>query len=325
MDFAALTAWLSDPAVLVMLSIFGAAFFLVIGTAYILGFRGAVQRRLQGASEHDGAADQTSIRLQSTGQAEKLLGPFRKYFVPGNDDGKLSSVRVRLIQAGYLTPSALRSYFAIRALLGIALALAIGLLAPLLSKAIALERLALLSMVVALIGFYLPSLWVSLRIGSRQTACRDGFPDALDMLLICVEAGLGLDAAINRVAEEIRRAHPILAEHFALMGLELRAGKTREDALRNLSMRIGTDEVASLVTLLLQSEMLGTSIAQSLRVYASDMRVRRLLRAEEKAGKVPVLLSIPLILCILPSLMTVVMAPAAIRVIRSLLPALGSH
>lgn len=324
MDFAALTARLTDPDILLMISIFGAAFFVVIGMANILAFRGGVQRRLRGAVDADPEVERPAIRLQSTGRAEKLLGPLRKYLVPGEDEN-LTSVRIRLIQAGYMTPSAVRSYFAIRAILGIGLALVIGLLAPVLSKAISVERLAILSVIVALIGFYLPSLWISMRINSRQSACRDGFPDALDMLLICVEAGLGLDAAINRVAEEIRRAHPILAEHFALMGLELRAGKSREDALRNLSMRIGLDEVASLVTLLLQSEMLGTSVSQSLRVYATDMRARRLLQAEEKAGKVPVLLSIPLILCILPSLMTVVMAPAAIQVIRNLLPALGGR
>lgn len=322
MDFTGLTARLDNPDTLVMLAIFGAAFFVFMGTANILVFRGSVQRRLHGAADEAPAEDRPTVRLQTTGRAEKLLGPLRKYFVPG-DDETISSVRVRIIRAGYMTPSAVRSYFALRALLGLTLAIAIGLLAPMLSKAMSLQWLVALSLVVALIGFYLPSLWISLRIRSRQEACRDDFPDALDMLLICVEAGLGMDAAINRVSEEISRAHPILAEHFALMGLELRAGKSREDALRNFSMRIGIDEVAALVTLLLQSEMLGTSVSQSLRVYATDMRARRLLRAEEKAGKVPVLLSIPLILCILPSLMTVVMAPAAIRVFRNLLPVMG--
>ena len=145
-----------------------------------------------------------------------------------------------------------------------------------------------------------------------------GFPDALDLLLICVEAGLGLDAAIARIAQELTGAHRRLGENFALMTIEMRAGSSRRDALRNLADRLGIDEVRALVTLLNQSEELGTSIADALRVYSAEMRTRRMLRAEIKANALSVKLSIPLALFIFPVIMTVILLPVIIRIIRSL-------
>ena len=173
------------------------------------------------------------------------------------------------------------------------------------------------------LGLYLPVLYVRVRANRRMEEIINGFPDALDLMLVCVEAGLGLEAAFARVGMEMTDSHPRLAEQLGAVVLEMRAGRNREDALRRMADRAGADEVRAFATLLIQSTKLGSSIAQTLRVYASEMRERRRLRAEEKAHRLPVLLSIPLVACMLPVMIGVLMLPAAIRVVRAVLPALA--
>ncbi len=187
--------------------------------------------------------------------------------------------RMRLMQAGYMRPSAVASYYTIRLVLAFGLPTLFVLIGPMISQKMEMEAVVWSAGALAILGFYIPVYLVLRKISARQLAVREGFPDALDMLLVCVEAGLSLDAAINRVSTEIEKAHPIIAAQFGLVGLELRAGKTREDALRHLSDRVGIDEVSSLVTLLVQSDAMGTSIAQALRVHADELRVNRMLRA----------------------------------------------
>jgi tight adherence protein C len=176
----------------------------------------------------------------------------------------------------------------------------------------------------ALAGLYLPNLWISAKADRRKTALLNGLPDALDLMLVCVEAGLGIEAAFDRVGREMTRSHPLLAEMLGTVVLELRGGRSREDALRRMADRAGVDELRAFSTLLIQSGKLGSSIADTLRIYASEMREKRRLRAEEKAHKLPVLISLPLVGCMLPVMIGVLMLPAVIRVIRSLMPALGS-
>ena len=171
-------------------------------------------------------------------------------------------------------------------------------------------------------GLYLPSLFIRARADRRQQELINGFPDALDLMLVCVEAGLGLEAAFARVGMEMTTSHPRLAEQFGAVVLELRAGRSHEDALRRMADRAGADEIRAFATLLIQSTKLGSSIAQTLRTYASEMRERRRMRAEEKAHRLPVLISIPLVACMLPVMIGVLMLPAAIRVVRAVLPAL---
>jgi tight adherence protein C len=142
-------------------------------------------------------------------------------------------------------------------------------------------------------------------------------------MLVCVEAGLGLESAFSRVGMEITTSHPLLAEQFGAVVLELRAGRSREDALRRMADRAGVDEIRAFSTLLIQSTKLGSSLAQTLRIYAAEMREKRRMRAEEKAHRLPVLISIPLVACMLPVMIGVLMLPAAIRVVRTLVPALG--
>jgi tight adherence protein C len=180
--------------------------------------------------------------------------------------------------------------------------------------------------IFALFGLYFPNLFISARAARRQQALVNAFPDGLDLMLVCVEAGLGMEAAFARVGSEMTRSHPLLADVIATVVLELRAGRSREEALRRMADRAGVDEIRSFATLLIQSDKLGSSIAQTLRVYAAEMRERRRLRAEEKAHRLPVLLSVPLVACMLPTMIGVLMLPAIIRVVRTLVPAMmGTH
>jgi tight adherence protein C len=186
-----------------------------------------------------------------------------------------------------------------------------------------LMKLYFTTVVAAAVGLYLPVLIIRIKADRRREEIINSFPDALDLMLVCVEAGLGLEAAFTRVGMEMTESHPRIAEQLGSVVLEMRAGLNREDALRRMADRAGADEIRAFATLLIQSTKLGSSIAQTLRVYASEMREHRRLRAEEKAHRLPVLLSIPLVTCMLPVMIGVLMLPAAIRVIRAIVPALA--
>ena len=175
----------------------------------------------------------------------------------------------------------------------------------------------------ALAGLYVPAVFLAAKADRRQREIINGFPDALDLMLVCVEAGLGMDSAFARVGMELTTSHPKLAEQFGAVVLELRAGRSHEDALRRMADRAGAEEIRAFATLLIQSSKLGSSISQTLRVYASEMREHRRMRAEEKAHRLPVLLSVPLVGCMLPVMIGVLMLPALIRVIRTMIPAMG--
>jgi tight adherence protein C len=156
----------------------------------------------------------------------------------------------------------------------------------------------------------------------RKEAITNGFPDCLDLLLVCVEAGLGLEAALDRVAREMAMSHPLVSDLLTTATLRLRAGATREETLRRMAEDAGVDEIRSFATLLIQSDKLGTSVATTLRVYAAEMRERRRMRAEEKAHRLPVLISIPLVAFMLPVMIGKMMIPAVVRVVRDLVPAM---
>ncbi len=180
---------------------------------------------------------------------------------------------------------------------------------------------ALIGALVA--GYYLPQLWLKNAISVRKEKLVHGFPDALDLMVVCVEAGLGLDQAISRVGQEVKAAHPDLGGEFLLLNLELRAGLSREEGLRNLVNRTDLDDIRSLVALLIQTDRFGTSIGQALRVHSDSMRNKRRMKAEEKGAQLPVKLMIPLILFIFPALMVVIVGPGVISLIRNLLPAMS--
>jgi tight adherence protein C len=185
-----------------------------------------------------------------------------------------------------------------------------------------LFKLYFMLVLAAVIGLYAPNIFIRIRAERRRQELINSFPDALDLLLVCVEAGLGLEAAFGRVGMEMMTSHPLLAEQFGAVVLELRAGGSHDDAFRRMADRGGTDEIRAFATLLIQSTRLGSSISQTLRVYAAEMRERRRLRAEEKAHRLPVMISIPLVACMLPTMIGILMLPAALRIIRTVAPAL---
>lgn len=325
--FGVEAASLASGTGLAMLGLlFGAVFVGVMGVSSLFRGGDAVQRRLAVSVAAEAASGPRARRgsIERGSHWNDMLKLLESQVAPMREDQR-SLLRRKMMQAGYFDQSAPRTYFAIRLLLAVALpVLYIGVM-PLLTTAFTVERTVLMAVLMGAVGLYGPTLWVNYRIYHRQRAVRESFPDALDMLVVCVEAGLGFDAAFNRVGTHIQKAHPVLAQHFAMVSVELRAGKSREDALRNLSQRVGIGDISSFVTLLIQSDALGTSIAATLRVHADEMRDKRMMRAEEKAHMLPVLLSIPLVTCILPAMILVVLLPGIIGIIRQVLPALAGQ
>ena len=238
-------------------------------------------------------------------------------------DTKDATLRSRMLAAGYRQEHAPRVYSLVRLVMVVALPVAAFSFLWASGSSPSTTKLYFIGVVAALLGLYLPNIWVRARADRRQREIINAFPDALDLMLVCVEAGLGLEAAFNRVGQEMTRSHPLLAEQLGAVVLEMRAGRSQEDALRRMADRAGADEIRAFTTLLIQSHKLGSSVAQTLRIYASEMRERRRMRAEEKAHKLPVLISIPLVVCMLPVMIGVLMLPAVIRTIRLIVPALS--
>jgi tight adherence protein C len=260
--------------------------------------------------------------LQAEGAWLKLVNGIEKAglsLVDTRDD----SLRKKLVAAGYTATYAPRLYTLIRLILVIGLPVSLFLLLWSTGSTPSIIKLYAAVVISALAGLYLPAVFIAAKADRRQREIINGFPDALDLMLVCVEAGLGMDSAFARVGMELTTSHPRLAEQFGAVVLELRAGRSHEDALRRMADRAGAEEIRAFATLLIQSSKLGSSIAQTLRVYAAEMRERRRMRDEEKAHRLPVLLSIPLVGCMLPVMIGVLMLPAMIRVIRTMLPAMG--
>ncbi len=287
--------------------------------------RGARRRLLGAAPDSSSTIDSYvgSLRGDRTESAwARLVAAAEKTGV-NLADTKDGALRQKLIAAGYTAPYAPRLFTLIKLFSVLGIPLFILILYWGSGSTPGILRLYFTLMIAALIGLYVPNLVVRAKADRRQRQIINAFPDALDLMLVCVEAGLGLEAAFGRVGREMTTSHPLLAEHFGVVVLELRAGRSREDALRRMADRAGADEIRAFATLLIQSTKLGSSVAQTLRVYASEMRERRRMRAEEKAHRLPVLLSIPLVACMLPVMIGVLMLPAAIRVIRQVVPAMG--
>jgi tight adherence protein C len=177
-----------------------------------------------------------------------------------------------------------------------------------------------MAIIAGALGYLLPSMALARLAKKRQHRVRLGLPDALDLLVVSVEAGLGLDQAIQRVGDELSFAHPDLASELRMINLELRAGKARPDALRNLATRTGVDDIESLVAMLVQTDKFGTSVAQSLRVHSETVRTKRRQRAEEAAAKTGAKMVFPLVFCIFPSIFVVTIGPAAIKFVQVLVP-----
>lgn len=252
--------------------------------------------------------------IQSTMSAW-MPGAFRE------ENWQQSPLRVRCVQAGYRDFSSALIYVGSKATLAILLPTAAFLAATLSKTQVTSAGLTSLVFIAAGIGFFLPNWVLRSLIARRQRQLIDTFPDALDLIRICVEAGLGLDAAIQRISQEFKKSAPALAEEFNLVSLELRAGAGRSEALRHLAQRTGVKEINAFVTMLIQADRFGTGIAESIRTHADQLRLSRRLKAEEVAATISTRLLFPLIFCIFPALLLVLMGPAGLSIQQHLIPA----
>ena len=255
--------------------------------------------------------------------AVKIVGPFAQLSSP-TGDGETTPLRVRFLNAGIRHPDASLFFFGLKTLLPLGFA-GLAFLAMRTAGADDGLKTLLWLAVAALVGCYLPNAVLYVMVRDRKREIFENFPDAADLMLVCVEAGLGLDAGLVKVTEEIRVKSVALAQELHWTNLEMRAGATREKSLRNLALRTGVEEIGTFATMLTQADRFGTSIGESLRVFSDDLRHKRQMRAEELAAKVPTKMLLPLVVCIFPCISLVILAPAAIRVIRTIMPMLAGH
>ena len=298
---------------LVLTTLIFLALMLALTGLYLWLVPTRAEQRLRAAS---GPAEKTHW----TETVVKVAGPFAKLSTP-EGDWENSPLRIRFFHAGIRQPNARLLYFGAKTLLPLVLAALAFIAMRAFNQSSGLE-IVFYILLAALIGCYLPNVLLHVAIAMRQREIFETFADAADLMLVCMEAGLGLDAALTKVADEVRRKSLALAEELHLTNLEMRAGASRDKALRNLALRTGVEEVGTFATMLTQADKFGTSIGDSLRVFSEDLREKRQVRAEEAAAKVPTKLLFPLVLCIFPSIIMVVMGPAVIQVIRTILPML---
>jgi tight adherence protein C len=297
----------------VMGLVFVAVVLVVLALAPALLGRTGIKDRL--AAQGGGAAVEGpgSIRTdQANSMWARLLAEIESRGLNLTDEAS-SKMADKLAMAGFDQPYAQRAFTLARAAGTLLLPGAALMFMSLTGNWPEAKNLYMILLGSVLLGLYLPSIIVSSRAENRGKEILNGFPDTLDLLLVCLEAGLGIDAAFSRVGTEITRSHPILAKLFAQVSLELRAGRSREAALRLLAKKSGVTEITAFTTLIIQSDKLGASVAQALRVYAAEMREQRRMRAEEKAARIPVLLSFPLVCFMLPTMIAVLMLPAGIN------------
>ncbi len=248
--------------------------------------------------------------LRASGSGDKLAR-YSTFLEPQNAD-EFSAVKLKLVQAGYRGKNAVRTYYFVQFALGMSM-LTIGLIVGLVKMATgdpSNHELAITILLPGFLGYYLPKYWVSRRQQSRKEEIVNGFPDSLDMMLVCVEAGQSLDQSILRVSKEIRAGYPALAEEYEIVAQEMKAGKERTLVLRDMGTRAGAPDVNSFVTVLIQSSTFGTSIADALRVYASEMRDKRVMRAEEKANTLPTKLTLVTMMLTVPPLLIILIGPS---------------
>jgi tight adherence protein C len=247
----------------------------------------------------------------------KLAGPISKIAIP-KEGWEDSNIRIRFMQAGLRNILSLQLFFIAKILLTFLIPGVFIIFIAVFASELSPKLYLLLVMGLGALGYFMPNLYLQRRIAYRKREIFESFPDAMDLIVVCVESGLGLDAALAKVGDEIHTRSPILGEEFHLINLELRAGSSRERALKNLATRTGVEDIETLVSMLVQSDRFGTSVADSLRILADILRTKRKLRAEEAAAKIATKLLIPLIFCIMPALLVVLLGPAAISITHTL-------
>jgi tight adherence protein C len=302
--------------------------FVIVGVIAMAAVRGiegmiTVRRRLGGQSATVSASSTSSTSVM---KGRTVRNPFLLWVQSSTslknpvDRNKL---RKALSYAGFDNPAAPVIYFVVRFSLAIGLPVLFLLGQKLLAKPMAGVPLIICALLACGLGLLLPHYFVTGRANGRKSQMEIEFPDALDLMVICVEAGLGLEAAFVRVAQEVKDSHPRIGEEFSRVSEEFRAGRGRADALRSMGERTNTETVKSFAALLIQTDALGTSIGRTLKSYSVEMRDHRFLKAEEKAMRIPVLMTMPLVACILPVIVAALLLPPIIDVMRHLMPAMS--
>ncbi|HXU99529.1 MAG TPA: type II secretion system F family protein [Caulobacteraceae bacterium] len=302
-----------------------AAFALVVFGVIIAGRRVetglSVRRRLRGDSVQTRQPGAQSGLVRSQELRNPVLAWVQKTTL--QDPAERTALRRDLALAGFDHPSAPAIYVVARFCLAVGLPAALMFLNAMRAKPATGFMLVMFALGLSVVGLIAPRGILDNRVKARKTLLENEFPDTLDLMVVCVESGLGLEGAILRVGAETAESHPRISAEFQIVSNELRAGRTRAEALRNMAERCQSEMLSAFVALLIQTDTLGGSIAQSLRIYSSEMRQHRMLRAEEKAMKLPVLLTVPLVLFILPVIMAAVLLPPVLDGMRTFLPAMA--
>lgn len=257
-------------------------------------------------------------KLRTATSKDKL----EKYstFLEPQDEQEYSAVKLKLLQAGYKSRNAVRFFHFFQFALGI-LGLILGGIYAMVKMSqgdVTTQNLLMMTMGPGVAGYMLPKYWVTRRQASRQEAIENGFPDSLDMMLVCVEAGQSLDQSILRVSNELRSGFPELSEEFLIVSHEMKAGKSKENVLRDMAERCGVNDITSFTTVLIQSQQFGTSIGDALRVYASEMRDKRVMKAEEAANKLPTKMTLATMMLTVPPLLLILIGPSIFNISQNL-------
>ena len=301
-----------DGTLRIVFIVLAAAAVGVLGLAFSMLIAGAtdpIRRRLAAGSVH------REEGIDSAEAIARILRPMAGYVIP-RDEWKRSEISKQLVYAGFRSQSAGTLFHGVRALLGLAVPLAVLFGSRWMPELTAMQ-LMLYMAIGAVLGSMVPSYVLDKLVASRQKKLRKAFPDALDLLVVCVESGLGLSPALQRVADEMTVSHPELGAEFALVNAEIRAGVDRAEALKNLAERTGLADIRGLVALLVQTMRFGTSVADALRVYSEEFRDRRMQAAEERAAKIATKMIFPLITCMFPAFFVVTAGPGVMRLVEA--------
>jgi tight adherence protein C len=295
-------------SVLIFLATGTLAFALMIGVRA----RKAVLRRAASVGVDDeSAAGRRSLRHSGLMAAQRLVDYVTKHYAAG-EGSDVKVLRQRLVQAGIYDPRATAYFFFARVVLAVLLAAALFLVLPMLNLG-GKAWFWVLVLGGGMVGYLAPSFYLDKRIGAKRQEHRSGFPDLMDLMVVCADAGLAMEASLDRIGRELGASYPSLAANIHMANLEIRAGRTVIEALEHLGDRLGLEEARSFASLIQQSDELGSSISDALRVYSDDMRHKRLSRAEEKAYALPAKLSVPMMVCIFPVLFVVILLPIIVR------------
>jgi tight adherence protein C len=258
-------------------------------------------------------AEETETRPQKRQVVREKAARTAQDFYARTDPENVARLRLKLIQAGYMDPRAVGMFFLVRfAGLAVGIVFAVALVMWFGSEASSLNRWIFVGM-AGILGYFLPGLVLTQKVRSKMREYRNGFPDFMDLMIVCSDAGMSMEAGIERVSKELQATYPSLAENLQLVSLELRAGRSLDDALKALSDRLSLDEVRSFATLLQQSKELGTSLSGALRVFSDEMRHKRMSLAEGKAHALPAKMSVPVTVCILPVVLMIAIIPVIVQ------------